>query len=166
MIFVTVGTQLPFDRLVRTVDDWAGRTGRDDVFAQIGPSEYAPRHMESAVGLDPAQFRARMEQAEFIVAHAGMGTIINALRMEKTLVVMPRKADLGEHRNDHQIATVRELGSRGLVHAVADERALADTLDTLGTLSPLPPLPEFAQASLIDRVRRFVHAESTPTGSR
>ena len=98
MIFVTVGTQLPFDRLVRTVDDWAGRTGRDDVFAQIGPSEYVPRHMESAVGLDPAQFRARMEQAEFIVAHAGMGTIINALRMEKTLVVMPRKADLGEHR--------------------------------------------------------------------
>ena len=35
MIFVTVGAQLPFDRLVDTVDAWAGRKGDTEVLAQI-----------------------------------------------------------------------------------------------------------------------------------
>ncbi len=38
MIFVTVGEQLPFDRLVRAVDEWAAASGKE-VFAQIGNSE-------------------------------------------------------------------------------------------------------------------------------
>lgn len=38
MIFVTVGTQVQFDRLIRTVDEWAGARARSDIFAQIGPS--------------------------------------------------------------------------------------------------------------------------------
>ena len=38
MIFVTVGTQLSFDRMVEVVDRWAGRSGAE-VFAQVGPSE-------------------------------------------------------------------------------------------------------------------------------
>ena len=48
MIFVTVGTQLPFDRLIRAVDNWAKAAGRRDVFAQIGPASYRPLHIDSA----------------------------------------------------------------------------------------------------------------------
>ena len=40
MIFVTVGSQLPFDRLVRAVDDWAAGNGGAAAFAQIGASSY------------------------------------------------------------------------------------------------------------------------------
>lgn len=154
---MTVGTQLPFDRLVRAVDEWAERTGHEDVFAQIGPSEYSPRSIRWSQQLEPDAFRGKMESADFIIAHAGMGTIINALRMHKTLLVMPRQAALGEHRNDHQIATVRELSARGLIHAVPEETALAETLDRLGTLAELPTLPEFAQDSLVGYVRDFVN---------
>ena len=46
MIFVTVGAQLPFDRLVSVVDEWAGSTGRSDVFGQIARGK-RPRHFES-----------------------------------------------------------------------------------------------------------------------
>ena len=35
LIFVTVGAQMSFDRLIGWVDDWAVAVGRDDVVAQI-----------------------------------------------------------------------------------------------------------------------------------
>lgn len=36
MIFVTVGTQMPFDRLVEAVDQWASTRDRVNVFARSG----------------------------------------------------------------------------------------------------------------------------------
>ena len=36
MILVTVGSQLPFDRLVRAVETWARAAGRTDVVFQVG----------------------------------------------------------------------------------------------------------------------------------
>lgn len=156
MIFVTVGTQLPFDRLVRAVDAWAQAEQRGDVFAQIGPTDFRPGALSWKNQLEPGEFKEKMESADLIIAHAGMGTIINALRMHKTLLVMPRHAEKGEHRNDHQIATVRELAARGLIHTVPDEHALADAIARVGSLPPLPPLPEFAQDRLIGYVHRFI----------
>ena len=48
MILVTVGTQGPFDRLVKTVDQWAQQHPEWPCFAQIGPSEYDPQGMPFA----------------------------------------------------------------------------------------------------------------------
>ena len=138
MIFLTVGTQLPFDRLVAAVDAWARARGRADVFGQIsdpGPSGYRPRHFDWAADLDPAEFEARFRAASHIVGHAGMGTIIGALGQAKPLLVMPRRAHLGEQRNDHQFATVKRLCTRpnmrpGILAAFeADE--VADRIDAL-----------------------------------
>lgn len=158
MIFVTVGTQLPFDRLVLAVDQWAALANRDDVFAQIGPEGTPPKHIAWARGMTPSEFKARLREASAIVAHAGMGTIINALTAGKPIVVLPRKADLGEHRNDHQAATVRELSARGRVHAAMDERELGAILDRIADLPPLPPIGDAADGSLLVYIRGFVHA--------
>jgi UDP-N-acetylglucosamine transferase subunit ALG13 len=106
VIFVTVGSSEPFDRLVRAVDEWAGLRGRSDVFAQIGHSDYQPKHIQCSKFLDPSEFRTRFNNAQFVVAHAGMGSIITALEIGKPIVVMPRRAHLGETRSDHQVATV------------------------------------------------------------
>lgn len=105
MIFVTVGTQLPFDRLIASIDQWAGASGRQDVFAQTGMGTYQPAHMESKPKITPAECRQHFEEAEIVVAHAGMGTIISAIEAGKPLVIMPRLMEFGEHRNDHQVAT-------------------------------------------------------------
>ena len=104
MIFVTVGAQMAFDRLVRTVDEWAATRGRKDVFAQIGPTEWRPRHIEWVAFLPPEDFRKRVADATMVVAHAGMGSIITALELGKPILVMPRRGHLQETRNDHQVA--------------------------------------------------------------
>jgi len=159
VIFVTVGTQLPFGRLIRGVDEWAARARRTDLLAQIGPTSYEPVSFEWVRDLEPAACTARINDAVLVIAHAGMGTILTALRSRTPILVMPRKAALGEHRNDHQVATVRELAARRLIHAAENEQALADMLDRIDDLVPLTELAEFASGELVAYVRGFIHRQ-------
>lgn len=158
MIFVTVGTELPFDRMVRIVDAWAGKTRRTDVFAQIGETDWQPRHVSYAKFLEPQEFAWRFASASAIVSHAGMGTILCALRYQKPIVVMPRRAALGEQRNDHQLATARQLAEMGKVKAAFDEDALREHLDQLDELDPSETIGAYASAELLSGLRRFISA--------
>lgn len=133
MIFVTVGSQLPFDRLVRAVDDWCVKRRGTEVFAQIadpGPRGYFPRNFEWERFLSPEEFDRRFSEARLIIAHAGMGSIISALMAAKPIVIMPRCASLNEHRSDHQHATAQKFLDRANVHVAMDESELPVVVDS------------------------------------
>lgn len=134
MIFVTVGEQLPFDRLVRAVDEWAAISG-EEVFAQIGRTDCHPAHILYKDFLAPSEFREKFLAADVIVAHAGMGTIISALEMGKSILVMPRLKSYGEVRNDHQSATARRFLALNYISVAFDEVELAAKLETLGQVA-------------------------------
>ena len=155
MIFVTVGTQLPFDRLVGTVDAWAGRSG-ESVFAQIGPSTTRFENIETAPFLTPEEAAERVQQASLVVAHAGMGTIFTSLAARRPLIVLPRSAALGEHRNEHQMATARRLGERGIVTVAWDVNELRSRLDSFEDVGVAPAIGDHAEVGLIDAVRDFL----------
>lgn len=128
MIFATVGTQLPFDRLIRALDDWAAAQAGIEVFAQIGHGGYKPRHVGWSHDLDPREFSRRLEASDVVVAHAGMGTIISGIELGKRVIVMPRRASLGEHRNEHQLATVARLAHLQGLEVVHDPEELGTAL--------------------------------------
>lgn len=134
MIFVTVGEQLPFDRLIRIIDKWAAISGRE-VFAQSGRSDWKPSYIGHKEFLEPEEFKKKFLAAEFIVAHAGMGTIISAVEMGKPILVMPRQKALGEHRNDHQFATANRFLALGYISVAFDEDELIAKLDNLETVA-------------------------------
>jgi len=157
MIFLTVGSDIPFDRLVRAVDRWAGERGRADVFAQIGRGGWVPAHIPSAELLDPREFKQRLLEARIVIAHAGMGTILSALEHSKPILVMPRRGPLGETRNDHQFATARHLLERGRIQVAFDEHELACKLDRIEDIVPQEPIPPFAPAEFTCRLHAFIH---------
>lgn len=159
MIFVTVGAQMPFDRLIEAMDAWAGEHADARVFAQIGTTAYEPRNMDWTRLLDPPEFRERMSAASVVVAHAGMGTILTALELGVPLVVMPRRGDLRETRNDHQVATAERFGALGRVSNAADARELAEHLDRLDALGQSAPIARHASPELLDALRRLVDAD-------
>jgi UDP-N-acetylglucosamine transferase subunit ALG13 len=163
VIFVTVGTDLPFDRMVRVVDQWAAATGRDDVFAQIGKAAWCPRHIAFSRFLEPAEFVRLLTEASTLVSHAGMGTILTALQHGKPVLVMPRRAALGEQRNDHQLATARRLAELGKVRVAFDENELREQLARFDELSASAAIGAYAQAELIAAIRDFIHR--APFGS-
>lgn len=156
VIFVTVGTDLPFNRLVHAVDEWAQANGRQDIFAQIGETDWQPKHIAWSKFLQPPEFARRFAEAEVVVAHAGMGTILSALQWEKPILVMPRRASLGEQRNEHQLATARHLSELGKINVAMDENELRAMLDDLGQLRPREKIGHFASDSLISALRDFI----------
>ncbi len=104
MIFLTVGTILPFDRLVRAVDDAIeAEVITAPILAQIGRTSFRPRHMDWVTALEKSEFDQKVTEAAFVISHAGMGSIMIALERRKRLLVMPRRKQYGEAVNDHQV---------------------------------------------------------------
>jgi UDP-N-acetylglucosamine transferase subunit ALG13 len=156
MIFITVGSDLPFDRLVRVVDDWAKNAGRDDVFAQIGDTDWRPAHIAWTQFLQPPEFARRFVEAQVVVAHAGMGTILSALQWKKPILVMPRRTSLGEVRNEHQLATARHLAGLGQINVAMDDIELRSKLSGLSQLQPRDRIGPYASDALIKTLREFI----------
>jgi len=128
MIFVTIGSMFPFDRLIRAMDQWTAQTGQAEVFAQIGNGDYEPQHMEYVRTLPQAEFTATMARAELIVAHCGMGTVITAGQAGRPMVLVPRQKTLNEVTSNHQQATARWLGDKPGVFIAETEADLAITI--------------------------------------
>ncbi|MBT3140450.1 hypothetical protein DS909_00825 [Phaeobacter gallaeciensis] len=164
MIFATVGTQLPFDRLLTGLDSWAERNPNTQVFAQCGLSKARVSHIDTTPTLGVSAFRRHFEAASLIVAHAGMGTILTAAELGKPVILLPRRACFNEHRNDHQQDTAKEMSRLSNVTVVQDQEALHRALDfavsqeacgiqSVGEIVPTELDP------LIDVIRDFVWAD-------
>jgi UDP-N-acetylglucosamine transferase subunit ALG13 len=123
VIFVTVGTHhQPFERLLGALG------GLDDeLVVQHGPGQPpAASHAEPFMPFD--QMLARFREADTVITHAGVGSIICARREGHVPLVVPRRHDLGEHVDDHQVELTRALAERGSVVAVWDVEKLAETV--------------------------------------
>lgn len=151
MIFATTGTQLPFDRFVEMLDTIAPSLGGEELIVQAQQGKYTPRNFALRGFISPDEFAGIMERTRLVVAHAGMGTIISSLEIQKPIVVVPRKASLGEHRSDHQMATADRLEALGYVRVAHDAARLASLIADSG-LKPLRQIATDASDSLVDAI--------------
>ena len=152
-VFVTVGSLYPFDRLIEACDALAADDERTWV-AQIHEGAYEPRHMRFERYMDKDAFDAAMVDADLIVGHAGMGTINGALAIGKPLLVVPRRKDLGEHVNDHQIAGAELFRAGGHVLVADNPSDVGAMLDA--TLSFVPRPRDVHAAQLAAAVGEFL----------
>jgi UDP-N-acetylglucosamine transferase subunit ALG13 len=142
MIFATVGTQLPFSRLLSALDEWAGRNPQTRVVAQTGAASEHFSHIETVRTLTREAFLDQVRRADLVVAHAGMGSILSAAELGKRVVIMPRRAELGEHRNDHQRDTAEKMGALSNVSVAETADALWARLDAELERASQPQLEE------------------------
>ena len=159
MIFLTVGYQMAFNRLISAVDTWAAEHPKQEVFAQIGPDGLPPKHMNWVRFLEPGEFNSRLTDCDAIVAHAGMGSILMALQYGKPILVMPRKGSLMETRNDHQIATARKFASNEQVLVAMDESEISERLNALLNARAAEQISSVASEELLATIREFIHGK-------
>ena len=123
MIFVAVGTQFPFDRLIENMDEWAANNN-EEVIAQIAEGEYTPQNIKWERFLDAEQYNQAIKDASVFVSHAGMGNIISARNHNTPIIVMNRQFELGEHRNNHQADGVKWMAKLSGVYAAPTQAEL------------------------------------------
>ena len=154
MIFTTVGTQAPFDRLLKIVDSIAEEI-QEEIIVQTLRGHYTPKNVRQVDFLPPNEFDELFLKARLVVAHAGMGTIISAMKYNKPIIIFPRIASLGEHRNEHQMATAHQMERMGFVYVAYDEMKLRELMLSLD-LKTLHHLDDYASTSLIDNIKSFI----------
>ena len=148
----------PFDRLVQAMDAWAAAIPANDLLAQIGAGDYEPRHMRWVRKLDRAEYDATVAQARVVVAHAGVGSVVTAGELGKPIVLLPRRAHLGEHTSDHQIETAGWLRGKPGVHIAETEADLPDRLAAALAQGPgeIGRIGPVADPAFIARLRNFI----------
>ncbi len=123
MIVVTVGThEQPFDRMLRAVSDLGAV---EPMLVQYGTSTITDGPGEWVDFLSFDELAERAGAARVFISHAGVGSIVLARRCGLRPVIMPRRPELGEHVDEHQLELSRRLHRAGLVTVVEDAQELA-----------------------------------------
>lgn len=132
MTFIIVGGVVEFDfsRILKIVDQLCaegcldGRTTK----AQIGYCSYQPKNYENYRFVDGDKFHADIENADLIITHGGVGTLVSALKFGKKVIVFPRLSKFNEHLDDHQLDISREYSAKGYCMMATDEDELKECL--------------------------------------
>jgi beta-1,4-N-acetylglucosaminyltransferase len=139
-ILVIVGMG-EFDELVRHVDGLAG-CGHTFV-VQTGTGTYRPaRHPHFRVADDLRPF---YEQADLVISHGGVSTILECLNAGKKLIVMPNL----QRRDNHPREVVQELARAGHLLCCPDLGELRACIEKAEQFPFVPyarPKCEIAQA--------------------
>lgn len=86
-----------------------------------------------------------------------MGSILSAMQAGKPLVLLPRRGDLQETRNDHQIATVKWLSGRKGIFIAMNENDLPIALEkAMSNFVKEDGISTFASPALINTLKRFI----------
>lgn len=122
MIFVTLGSQkFQFNRLLEKMDELVEKEIiKDEIFAQIGVSDYNPKHFSYKRFLNREEFQQQIQFCDIVITHGGTGTIINAVKQEKKVIAIPRLKKYGEHVDDHQIQLIKEFSDMNFILACYD----------------------------------------------
>lgn len=124
LVAVLLGTDHhPFPRLTAWVGSHATTDDATRWFLQHG-STPPPPGVAGARLLRPRAMAALLERADVVVTHGGPGLIMEAIDAGHRPVVVPRRARLGEHVDDHQVRFARRMAESGAVVAVDDTASL------------------------------------------
>lgn len=156
MIFITLGSQkFQFNRLLKTVDELVEQgTIKEEVFAQIGYSDYKPVNYSYKQFLNRDEFAAMEGKADIVITHGGTGAIIGAVKRDKKVIAVPRLAKYGEHVDDHQLQLLKEFEEMNIIVACYDTEKLADAYNTAKNVE-LQPYKSNQQA-IIDSIEAYL----------
>ncbi len=117
MILVMLGTQNnSFHRLLEKIQEMIDKKViNEKVIVQAGRTKFESKDME-ILGIVPEEkLKELIEEADLIITHGGVGSIVTALKMHKKVIAVPRLSGFNEHVNDHQIQIVDTFDKQGLL---------------------------------------------------
>ena len=138
MILVTLGTQdKSFERLVKAIDkEIENGNIKDKVIVQAGYTKYKSDNMEIFDFVLPDKLDKLMKEADILITHGGVGSILGALKYDKPVIAAARLSKYKEHTNDHQVQIVDNFANDGYILKLDDGEELATIIDNINTFTP------------------------------
>lgn len=119
----------PFLRLLDAVCALSPHLPQPVVVQYGAAQDFACPHCQGVGFMDMQTFEQQVAGADLLILHAGAGSVIHAVRAGKVPVVMPRRVELGEHVDDHQVEFARELGRAGKIVVCDDLVSLPQAVE-------------------------------------
>ena len=138
MILVMLGTQNnSFHRLLEEIDKLINDgLIKEDVVVQAGYTKYESTNMKIFDFISSNELDKLEQQADCIITHGGVGSIISSIEKDKKVIAIPRLKQYGEHVNDHQLDIVQSFDKLGYIIGVTDVSQLGDALQQIETFEP------------------------------
>jgi UDP-N-acetylglucosamine transferase subunit ALG13 len=157
MIFCSVGTQAPFERILGYLSEWSQKNPHVPIIAQVGSDEKKRGSITAFKTIAEPFFSKHFNESKVVVSHAGMGNIIRSLELGKPIVIVPRDAERGEHINNHQYDTVENFSDFPSVFIAHDQEDFFLAIESALNYSSEEVKPDFTERdSLIAYVKSFV----------
>ena len=149
MILVILGTQdKEFPRLLKAVDrEIRNGTIIDRVVVQAGQTKYESENMEIFDLLPAPEFEKLINEADIIITHGGVGSILSAIKKNKKIIAAARLEKYKEHHNDHQKQIISEFAKQGYLLELED-------FDDLGTV--IKKIREFKPKAFVSNTNNMI----------
>ena len=140
MIFVILGTQdKSFVRLLESIElNVKNGVIKDKVIVQAGFTKFSSDKIKIFDFVPKEKLAEFEDEADLIITHAGVGSIVSALKKGKKVIVVPRLKKYGEHTNDHQIQIIKEFSKKGYILPVNDLNELEKVLKKIENFQTKP----------------------------
>lgn len=139
MILVLLGTQNnSFKRLLEEIDKLIEKKVIDEeVIVQAGYTKYKSKNMKIFDMISKKELDEYYKNANYIITHGGVGSIISGLNNEKKVIAVPRLKKYGEHVNDHQIEIVNLFNEKGFIIGLNSTKQLEEGIRKLKDFVPV-----------------------------
>ena len=138
MILVLLGTQNnSFHRLLEEIDNLIEKKViNEKVIVQAGYTKYESKNMKIFSLIPQNELNNYQKEANLIITHGGVGSIISSLKIGKKVIAIPRLHEYGEHVNDHQKQIVESFDKKGYIIGINDVSQLENAIKKVAKFIP------------------------------
>lgn len=139
MILVLLGTQNnSFHRLLEKMDELVEKKIIDEkILVQAGYTKYESKNMRIFDLIPQEELERYQTQADLIITHGGVGSIISSIKKGKKVIAVPRLHEYQEHVNDHQKQIVESFDSKGYILGIKEVEELEGAIIKVQDFTPV-----------------------------
>ena len=152
-----LGTQNnSFKRLLKELDRLKeAKIIKEKIIVQSGYTEYKSKNLEIFDFIDKDKLEGYQSDADLIITHGGVGSIISSLKKGKKVIAVPRLKKYDEHVNDHQKDIVESFSNNGYIIGVNDIKDLENAYKKIKSFKPKKYTPN--NSKIIKIVEDFIN---------
>lgn len=159
MILVLLGTQNnSFHRLLEKMDELIEKDViTEKVIVQEGYTRYESNNMRIFDLIPQEELERYQEQADLIITHGGVGSIISSIKKGKKVIAVPRRHEFQEHVNNHQEQIVESFDKKGYIIGIQQVEELEEAIIKMQDFTPVTyEAKEKGNTKIITLIEEFI----------